>query len=227
MPQARRHPPRSGSAARNDQQAGFCLMVLRELRGVDLGDGARSRVLNTRTRELGNGQVTLASGTANLARRSANALVENCGTGRMVDIEVGEADSALQGPIRAAGAGECAHRGHANGGERATDCGLHNVSPGWVNCGPEIPYAVCAARKPVTLPIFSWVLSPDHATRAFPAPPDYRLQLQSRALARQPPPPAPFHARPRTARPLAVPVATPWRSARIPLIHTSSTPVAS
>src|SRR5262249_18760436 len=102
----------------------------REPRGIDLGDGTRYRVLNTGTRELRDGQVALVGGTANLARRGADALIENCGAGRMVDIEVGEADGALPGLIRAAGAGERAHRGHANGGERATDCGLHDVSPG-------------------------------------------------------------------------------------------------
>ena len=53
------------------------------------------------------------------------------------------------------------------------------------------------------------------------------LQVQSRALARQPPPEAPLQARPRTARPLGARVASPPRSARTPFTQTSSTPVAS
>ena len=53
------------------------------------------------------------------------------------------------------------------------------------------------------------------------------LQVHPCALARQPPPPAPVQARPRTVRPLAAQVATPSRSARTPFTHTSSTPVAS
>src|SRR5215470_15294206 len=56
----------------------------------------------------------------------------------------------------------------------------------------------------------------------------YLLQVQSWALARQPPPPAALlQARPRTARPLGARVASPSRSARTPFTQTFSTPVAS
>ena len=67
----------------------------------------------------------------------------------------------------------------------------------------------------------------DHRARRLGRRNLHWLQVHSRAPARQPPPAAPVQARPRTARPLAAPVASPWRSARTPFTHTSSTPVAS
>jgi thioredoxin-dependent peroxiredoxin len=54
-----------------------------------------------------------------------------------------------------------------------------------------------------------------------------RAQLQSRLVARQPPPGQPVQARPRTTWPLDIPVGSPPASARLPLTITSLTPVAN
>ena len=55
----------------------------------------------------------------------------------------------------------------------------------------------------------------------------YVAQLQSLALARQPPEGSPVQARPRTNRPVGDPVGVPLLSAKRPFTRTSLTPVDS